>query len=335
MLQYTNANQSLMANIPLTPNTIRTGLPDSVIDVERVRYLAAPYNPGNGYGQGGYGQWGYGGLFYPYPITLYRDDTVAQEFFEAPLYQQNPGTPQTFSLSSEPPLSWQVDIPPNLPGTYEAIVLQSGAPFNPPAPTLVGLPDDTIWIAEWGALAELLGQEEESTDRERAAYAQQMYDNGLKLMTKMPWVELGKINGQAVSLDSIVAMDRYSPEWDSNPSGFGPVIVVGGIDFIAAPVNSGVGVTVLGNAPVPSLPNDFVQVSRANWDTVLNFCQARACWKLGGSSFKEALELEKAAIQACAQENTRLRSLGAFSDVLDQRGNQQERDMNRYNSKQK
>ena len=324
IIEATNCNQVLMANIPLVPNTTRTVLPNGpnipdVIDVERVRYIPVAIPPATP----------------PPPTTLYRDDTVANEFYQAPLYQQNPGTPTTFSLSSEPPLSWQVDIPPNLPGTYEAIVLQSGAPFNPPTSTLVGLPDDFCYVAEWGALAELLGQEEESTDRERAAYAQQMYDNGLKLMTKAPWIELGKINGQAVSLDSIVAADRYMPEWDSNPSGFGPVIVVGGIDLIAAPVNSGVGVTVLASAPVPSLPNDYVQVSRANWDTVLNFCQARACWKLGGSSFKEALEVEQRAIQACAQENTRLRSTGAFGDVVTQRGNQQERDMDRHNSKQK
>jgi len=71
-------------------------------------------------------------------------------------------------------------------------------------------------------LAELLGSESESTDRERAAYAQQRYQDGMTLMTKTPWIELGKVNGVAVSLDSIVAMDRYSPNWDTNPTGFGP-----------------------------------------------------------------------------------------------------------------
>jgi hypothetical protein len=312
IIQYTNCNQLLSAGIPLTPNTIRTELDDQTIDVERVRYIPATGSPN----------------------TLYRDDTVAQEFYEAPLYQLNPGTPQTFSLSSEPPLSWQVDIPPAQPGTYEAIVLQSGAPFNPPTPTLIGIPDDLVWVLIWGALADLLGQESESTDHERAAYCLKRYQDGLQLMLKSPWIMLGKINGVAVSCDSIADTDRYDPNWDSNPTGFGPVIVTGGPDWIAAPVGSGVGVTVLGNAPIMD-SNGNVQVSRSDWDAVLDLAQARSLFKCGGAEFKAALELEKRALQACMAENVRLKSQGSFSDVLDERGAAQERSMNRYNSKQK
>jgi hypothetical protein len=313
MIQIGNLNQSLLVGIPLTPNTIRTELQDSIIDVERVRYIPATGSPN----------------------TLYRDDTVASEWYEAPLYQLNPGTPQTFSLSSEPPLSFQVDVPPAQPGTYEAIVLQSGAPFNPPTPTLVGIPDDLIWVLEYGALADLLGQESESTDRERSEYCLKRYQDGLQLMLKSPWIMLGKVNNVAVSLDSIVAMDRFSPEWDSNPSGFGPVIVTGGVDFVGAPISQGIGVTVLGNAPILDDTNTYVQVSRSDWETVILIAQARAAWKQGGAEFKASLELEKAALLACAAENTRLRSMGAFSDVIDQRGNQQERDANRYNNSNK
>ena len=314
VIQLTNCNQVLSTGIPLTPNTIRTELDDQTIDVERVRYIPAT------------------GI----PNTLYRDDTVASEWYEATLYQLQPGTPQTFSLSSEPPLSWQVDIAPNQPGTYEAIVLQSGAPFNPPTPTPLGIWNDHAWILIWGALADLLGQESEAKDAERSAYALKRYQDGLQLMLKSPWISLGKVNNVAVSLDSIVSLDRYDPEWDSNPSGFGPVIVVGGQDFVGAPVGQGIGLTVLGNAPIVDAgTGTWLQVSRSDWDCVILLAQARAAWKQGGAEFKASLELEKAALQMAAAENTRLRSLGAFSDVIDQRGNQQERDMNRFNSKQK
>jgi hypothetical protein len=378
MIQVSNCNQSLMANIPLIPNAVpplgRTQLPDNVIDVERVRYLSALASPtgtalagvqtisvsntygiANGqliYGTGialgttvtGVGAGSVnislptsgvvsGTLTFTIPNTLYRDDTIANEFYEAPLYQQNSGTPQTFSLSSEPPLSWQVDIPPAQPGTYEAVVLQSGAAFNPPTATLLGIPDDFAWVLEWGALADLLGQESEATDRERSAYALKRYQDGLQLMLKTPWIELGRVNGEAVSVDSIVSADRYSPEWDSNPTGFGPMIVAGGMDFIAAPVGSNIGVTVLGNAPILDSTNTYVQISRSDADIMYDFAQSRAMFKCAGAEWKAALELEKRAIQACAAENSRLRSLGAFSDVLDQRGQAQERDMNRYNMK--
>jgi len=109
---------------------------------------------------------------------------------------------------------------------------------------------------------------------------------------------------------------------------------VGGIDFIAAPVGSAIGGIVLGNAPFLDSTNTWVQVSRSIWDTVLSLAQARCLFKLGGQEWKGGLALEKAAIQACAAENVRLKSLGAFSDILDQRGSQQERDQNRYNAKQ-
>jgi hypothetical protein len=229
-----------------------------------------------------------------------------------------------------------VDIPPSQPGTYEAIVLQSGAPFNPPTATLVGIPDDFVWVAEYGALADLLGRESESTDRERSEYCLKRYQDGLQLMLKTPWIELAKVNGQAVSLDSIVSLDRYDPEWDSNPTGFGPVIVTGGIDLVAGPVGSGLGMTVLGNAPiVDAATGTFLQVSRSDWDTVILMAQCRSLFKMGGQEWKSGLELEKAAIQSCVASNVRIKSMGAFSDILDQRGLQQERDMNRFNSKNK
>lgn len=334
MIQVSNCNQSLLSGIPLTPNTIKTVLPDTIIDVERVRFLSAATVTIGGFGEGGFGEGGFGGGIDVSSVisTLYRDDTVAQEFYESPLYEQNAGTPTTFSLSSEPPLSWNVDIPPDQPGTYEAVVLQSGAPFNPPTATLIGVPDDFAWVLEWGALAEVLGRENEAKDRQRAAYALKRYNDGLVLMLKTPWIMLGKVNGAAVSVDSIVDMDRYDPDWDSNPPGFGPVIVAGGIDFIGAPVGSGIGVTVLANAPVPNLDSDFVQVSRSNWDTVLDLAQSRSLFKIGGAEWQIGLEIEARAIQACAAENSRIKSMGAFSDILDQRGSSQERSMNRYNS---
>jgi len=334
VLQITNCNQSLMAGIALTPNTIRTLLPDTVIDVERVRYLFKVSGMQFGYGQGPYGGppgFGGGGTITNVAVTLSRDDTVANEFYESPLYQLPAGIPNTFSLSSEPPLSWDVDIPPALPGTYEAVVLQSGAPFNPPTPTLLNIPDDFAYVLQWGALADLLGRESEATDRERAAYCAKRYQDGLQLMLKTPWIELGKVNGQAVSIDSIYAADRYDPNWDSDPTGFGPVIVAGGIDLIASPVNSSTGCTLLGNAPITDTSGVYLQVSRSNWDTVLDIAQSRSLFKIAGAEWQAGLELEKRAILACAAENSRLRSMGCFSDILVERGGQQERDMNRYN----
>lgn len=375
MLQISACNDVLLQNIPLTPNTRRTYLPDQVLDVPRVRYLANQAFPTATGTSGatpiivsdptdiaagqlvmgtGIAPWATvvsvsgttvnlslpnigavsGVINFYSPTTLYRDDTVALEWYESPLYQLTAGTPNTFQLSSEPPLSFDVDIPPSQAGVYEAVTLQSGTVFNPPTPSLLGIPNDFAWVLEWGALADLLGRESEATDRERAAYCLKRYQDGLNLLIKTPWIMLGSVDGLACSVDSLQETDRYSVGWDLTPTAFGPAVIVGGIDFLASPVGHSCGVTVLGNAPLlDSDTSSFLQVSRDSWNTVLDLAQSLASFKMAGSEWMQALELEKRAIQACSAENSRLKSLGSFSDILMERGQAQDRAQNRYNTK--
>lgn len=374
MLQISACNDVLLQNIPLTPNTRRTYLPDTTLDCTRVRYLAlqtsptatgtsgaysitvsSPYGIATGQSVSGTGiaLWATvlsiagstvnlslpntgavsGTINFYAPTTLYRDDTVALEFFESPLYQLPSGTPQTFQLSSEPPLAFDVDITPTQAGVYEAVISQSGAPFNPPNATLLGIPNDYAWVLEYGALADLLGRESEATDRERSAYALKRYQDGLNLLIKTPWIMLGNVNGVACSVDSLEETDRYSVGWDQNPSAFGPVIVTGGIDFLASPVGQSCGVTILGNAPLLDSTNTYLQVSRDSWDSVLDLSQALASFKMGGAEWQAALELETRAIKFCSAENSRLKSTGSFSDILLERGSSQDRAQARYNTK--
>lgn len=374
MLQVSACNDVLLPNIPLTPNTRRTYLSDTILDVPRVRYLALQATPtatgssgvssitvssSAGIAAGllasgtGVATWATvlsvsgttvnltlpntdavtGVINFYSPTTLYRDDTVALEWYESPLYQLPSGTPQTFQLSSEPPLSFDVDIVPNQPGVYEAITSQSGTEFNPPAATLLGIPNDWAFILEYGALADLLGRESEATDRERAEYCMKRYQDYLGLITKTPWIMLGNVNGVACSVDSLEETDRFSVGWDLNPSSFGPVIVTAGIDTFASPVGSSIGITCLGNAPLLDATNTFLQVSRDQWDTVLDLAQSLATFKIAGAEWKQALELEARAIKFCSAENSRLKSTGSFSDVLLQRGSSQDRAQSRYNSK--
>jgi hypothetical protein len=297
-----------------TPNIRRTFLPDTTLEVVRARFVPDP-DMGT-------------------PATLYREDGLAFEYFEPDYIQQEQGTPQAYDVASVPPLALDVDVPPNVAGSYDLVTLQAGAVFAvPPTPTLLGLPDDFAWVAKWGALADLLGRESEATDRARAAYCLQRFNDGLKLLAQSPWILLGRLNNVPVETVSVAEMDSYAVEWDSD-TGADPCLVTAGIDFFAvAPVPDdpqvSVFTTVVGNAPCPISDTDYVQVSRDSWDAVLTYAQFLATFKQGGAEFSAALDLEKDFMAMAMATNSHLRAMGIFVDTMREEGHRQELNLER------
>lgn len=307
----TDCNEAFV-QIEGTPNFIRLPFPDTTLEPHRIQWIGL--NPATGD---------------PLPtITLYRDDKLAVGYFDPNSYTAPAGNPSAWLVSSEPPLSFDVDTPPATEGYYNCLVLQSGATLSAVFPTLIGIPDDFAWVAKWGALADLLGRESEATDRQRAEYCEQRYQDGLKLLSNTPWIFLATVNGITTNIPSLAAMDRYAPEWDSDPNF--TAVVLGGIDTIWSPSGMGILLRLLGNAPIPVEPFDYIQCSRASWDAVLSYAHFLAVFKLGGAEFQEALELEATFIKAAAKENDRLEELGLFSDVLVREATDEQRNVERY-----
>jgi hypothetical protein len=313
-----------LANISLatTPNTRRTFLPDTVLEVERARFLPV-----------------LGSL-----ATLWRNDDLASEYFQpgflqnqaGPGHQQTPN-PKQYGVITGPPLAFDVDITPSVPGTYDLVVLQSGPALAPPVDTILGLPDDFSWVAKWGALADLLGMESEATDAARADYCLARYRDGVTLLEKAPWIFMATINQVAVETVSVAEMDAYSVNWDSNPNARA-CIVHAGTDFISiCPVPAanlpGVSLKVVGNAPIPLLAGDFVQVSRDTFDVMLDYAQHLAMFKQGGAEFVQSKELAKNFFLAAIAQNSRLSQLGLFRDLLLGQGQRQIQTQPRYEQK--
>lgn len=218
-----------------------------------------------------------------------------------------------------------VDTPPNVAGEYDVISLQAGAVFAPPAATLLGVPDDWSWVCKWGALADLLGRESEATDRLRADYCLKRYQTGLKAMAASNWLLSATINGQPVDTPALKEMDAFSPEWEENASAWSSLIQAG-MDFVApCPVGSslGIGLVLVGNAPVPVLDTDYVQVSRDQFDVILDYAQTLASFKMGGAEFAATKDLENNFMAAAVQTNKRLANLGLYRDVAGQVGQKQ------------
>jgi hypothetical protein len=304
-----------MANtvLPSTPNQRSVALPDTNLEVTRARFVDVDGNAN----------------------TMYREDNLAFEYYEPDYLQSASSVPNAYDITTTPPLSISVDVPPVNAGTYDLLVLQSGADLIPPAVTVLGLPDDYCWVAKWGALADLLGRESEATDRLRADWCLKRYMDGLKLLAASSWMLLGQINGVPVDTPSLAEMDQYSPEWDSDPNAVQSIVTCG-IDFfavspvpdIASPIS--VFLNLVGNAPVPVADQDFVQISRDGWDSVLSYAQFLAAFKMGGAEFMNAMDLEKEFITYAAMTNSHLQAMGLYSDVLDQMGQKQQRSQERF-----
>jgi len=302
--QASGCNLVNLAPLALTPNQRRVVLPDTVLEPKRLRFI-----PATGFGN---------------PITLTREDTQAFQYFE-PSYLQTVQTPQSWSVPSEPPLAFDVDFAPNVAGSYDMIALQSGPTFAPPAATLLGIPDDWSWLPMYGALADLLGSESERTDHERAAYCLRRFQDGMAIMRQSNWLVQANCNGVPCDTPSLFEHDSYSPEWQNNANSW-PAVVQAGMDLVAAcpGTSQSVGLTLVGNAPIPPTLGDYVQVSRDVFDVILSYAQRLATFKEGGEEFASAEVLEKDFYRAARETNKRLMALGIFTDELHTAGKRED-----------
>lgn len=306
MIQAVACNLAQLPQIPTTPNVRRTYFQDSTLEPRRARFI-----PDSGT-----------------PITLTRDDDYAFDHFESQHLQTN-ALPSYWSLIAGPPLTLDLDVGPSVPGGLDILSLQAGLTFAPPASTLLGVPNDWAWVAKWGALADLLGRDSEATDRARADYALKRFLMGLEVMKQSNWLLSATINGVPCDTPSVREQDAFLVEWENN-SGAYPALVTAGMDLCAAcPVASGSGVTgvscvLVGNAPIPVLDSDFVQISRDAFDVILDYAQVLAQFKQGGSEFSSTKDLEQNFFRFAAQTNKRLAALGIFRDELGYEGRRQD-----------
>lgn len=257
------------------------------------------------------------------PFYLKRSDTQAFHYFNSD-YLQEISVPKQWSIASEPPLSFDVDTSPNTEGQYDVMVLQSGTTFGP-SPTALAIPNDWTWVAMYGALADLLSEEPESTDRQRAAYCAKRYQDGLEMMRKSNWFNQALINGAVADTPSLEKKDCWNIGWQEDIGSI-PCVVTDGIDqFNVVPsLPCSVLLTVVQNAPFLDSTGTFVQVTRDDWDQVLNYVQHIASFKLGGAEFQATLPLLDEFLQYCVRKNKRQSTYGLYVDVLNSAGQKQD-----------
>jgi hypothetical protein len=314
----------------------RITLPDTVIDVRRMAYLPTQsVLTGKGYGTGRYGFGIYGRsaaarIDIPRPSVLWPEDTFAEQSYDA-LYTLNPagtpGLPSTYLLTTQPPLSFDTNCPPAFGGSYELLTVEAGVPLSfagTATPFLI--PDDWTPALKWGALADLFARESNAQDPLRAAYCEQRYRQlAAILRDSAPALLAMRVNNVPAQVSSVRGTDLYNTSWQGADPGVPQSVSYAGMNLFALnpPADSGVNgvpydltVTVVENAPVPTLDADLVQVSREDLDALLDYCVHIAMLKAGGADFMATMPLYKRFMSQATLYNRKLSEAGEYTDTL-------------------
>jgi hypothetical protein len=308
LLMASGANPVRNHSIPSTIN-LTTQLPDSVLELRRVRWVPTGDTP----------------------YALARDEAIMADAYNAARATIS-GYPNSYMVTATQPLVFQTDIKPNVAGTWDLIAIESGGVFAPPVATLMTLPNDWCWVAKYGALADVLENSPEGLDPARAKYCRARYDQGMKAMKALPWLLDASVAGISVDTPSVSEMDTYAQNWEQNWASDDPQIVVGGMDLVALapfnPTGSGATVdsilTVVGNALVPTVGADEIQLSRDGLEAVLNYAQHVATFKRGQEEFVATTTLMSQFEAYCAYVNRRYAALGVLRMDMIQEGRRDE-----------
>jgi hypothetical protein len=279
----------------------RITLPDTVIDIRRIAYLPS--------------------LAGQSPSVLWPDDAWSEQSFNVDYTLTPAGTPLTYLQSVQPPISFDTDVPPAYSGSYEVLTIEAGPALSATSPSTLLVPDDWTHVIKWGALADLLSRESDARDIPRAAYCEQRYRLGAAALSVAPALLALRINNIPVQIDSVRAADLYATAWQAATSGTPKNAYYAGLNLLAlAPQPSSTAfsqtASVVQNAPLPSAPNDPVQVAREDLDAILDYAQHLAAFKQGGQEFAATTALFQRFLKAASLYNSKLLQLGEFTTML-------------------
>lgn len=253
--------------------------------------------------------------------ALFPDDAWSMQSFNRGYTTSTPGTPSAYLLSTQPPLSFDVDRPPGFAGQYDLITVDAGVALNAQIPAPLSIPDDWAHVIKWGALADLLSREGNATDPTRAAYCEQRYRMGAALLTDAPALLSARVNNVPVMIDAMRNADMYTRNWQGLTPGTPATILQSGMNLIAltpTPPATPVSVTlsVIANAPIPVNDAANVQVARDVLDSILDYAQHLSLFKAGGKEFTDSMPLLQGFLKMATLYNSKLSEWGEFSQSL-------------------
>lgn len=278
--------------VPPTPIG-RVPLPDTTLDVRRAAWVGVADTD--------------------IPINLWKDSEFAFNQFQRG-WSTTPATPTAMSIVGPPPISLQLMPPPVDAGSLDLLTLDAGALLDPTnTSTLLNIPNDFIWVIQFGALVDLLSRDGQSKDPARAAYCQQRWDEGCSLARIASSVLYAAVNGVQVDVIALMDLDQFSVGWQGVYETPTLLAMAGYTLFALSPVppeSSVLALTldVVQNAPLPAEDDSYLQVSRDAFDVVLNYAQHLAAFKQGAYELHATLPYKNDLIKLALTQNMRLRA---------------------------
>lgn len=281
----------------------RTFLSDSMLDVRRVCWIPTT---GLGYSSN----------------CLMPADLWSTQAFNAGFPQKLAAIPQIWRRSTEPPLSFDVDIQPAVPGSYDVLVINGGGSLSTSSATVLPVPNDWVWVIKWGAMAQLLARDSVANDPLRAKYCLLRYKQGLAAMQNAPALLGARINNVPVVVQAVTTGDFYNANWQGQTPGAPNQIYYSGLNLVALntqPTTTGYSVTAstVSNMALPATDADFLQVGRDDVGAVIDEAQHIAMVKCGGAEFLLTLPLHQNLLRRCALYNSKLQASSLYLEFLD------------------
>lgn len=234
---------------------------------------------------------------------LLRTDEWAAANFK-PAWLQSTQPPSCYSVAATPPLYVQLIPPTTAVGTFDLVSINTGGSIVSSAASILGIPDDYVWILKYGALADLLGGDGLALDPQRASYCEARWKQGIELARSAPVIIDARINGVSCRIGSLADADRYAPTWQLVP-GTPKELLLAGQNLVASFPPAGatggpwtITLDLVRNAPVPSAGSDVLQISEAIYDSILDLAQHLALFKEGPGQLQTAMGLLDRATRA-------------------------------------
>lgn len=222
---------------------------------------------------------------------MWREDELSFTAADRNWNTQAGVKPYSFSVIGEPPIELQMS--PNYSGTGDisAVIVSTGATLNPASSaTILGIPDDMTWIVKWGALADLLSQEGQARDPERAAFCEERYQFGVALAKRPPVVIHASIAGTPIVPDSLANQDSAQPGWEGASTSTPTTMGIAGLNLVAFnPVPSGttaIQLDVVQKAQIPTSDGANTQIGQEQLNGIIDYAEHLASFKMGGAEFK-------------------------------------------------